>query len=201
MTIKTKICYIEVEVILILLILTSLISNTLLKFLYYFFACYLFILFHELMHILVGTILNKKLIKIKLSISGVCAIFEKDKFLESRKIYFKNIIIYLAGPVSNIMLAYLFKNNTMIREINIFLAILNLLPIFPLDGYNILLNALKFIFNKEKSKIILNKFGIIFVVLLTVLGIYQIIEFNNFSMIIFCIYLYVLKLNKTSKSI
>lgn len=196
MTIKTKLCYVEVEILLVFVILTSIISNTLFKFLYYFFACYLFIFFHELMHILVGNILNKKLIKIRFSISGVCGVFEKEKNIKKRIVCYKNIIIYLAGPISNLILAYIFKNNIMIKEINIFLAILNLLPIFPLDGYNILQNMLQLIFSLEKCNSILNKFGNIFIVVLTALSIYQIIQFKNFSMIIFCVYIYLLKLNK-----
>lgn len=196
MTIRTKICYIEVEFVLIFIILTSIISNTLFKFLYYFFACYLFIVFHELSHILIATILNKKLNKIKFSVSGVCAVFQKDKINDKRKIYIKNIIIYLAGPISNIILAYIFKNNTMIKEINIFLAILNILPIFPLDGYNILLNILRIAFSREKSEKVINQLGNIFILILTIIAIYQIKEFKNFSMVIFCGYLYVLKINR-----
>lgn len=198
MTFKTKLCRIEIEIVLIFVVLTSIISNTLFKFLYYFFACYLFILFHELMHISVGSILNKRLVRIKFSISGVCASFEKDKYISKKSVYLKNILIYFAGPISNIILAYVFKSNVMIREINIFLAILNLLPIFPLDGYNILLNVLNIMFKKDCAIKILDVLGNILVIILSLLAIYQIKTYNNFSMIIFSIYLFVLKMNKNS---
>jgi Lhr-like helicase len=144
----------------------------------------------------VANVLNKKLIKIKFSVSGVCAVFQKEKYNEKRSLYFKNICIYFAGPISNIILAYVFGKNIMIKEINIFLAILNLLPIFPLDGYNVLLNIFRLIFTKEKSKNIMNILGNVFIAILTIIAIYQSLKFKNFSMIIFCVYLYVLKLNK-----
>jgi len=198
MVFKTKLCNIEIEIMLILTILTSIISNTTFKFLYYFFACYLFILFHELMHILVGSLLDKKLIKIKFSIAGTCAVFEKEKYIKDEKMFLKNIFIYLSGPVSNIILAYMFKENIMIREINMFLAIINFLPIFPLDGYNILSNLLKLTINEKKSYIIIDKIGNIVIILLAVISIYQIMEFKKITMIIFCIYLFILKSTKKS---
>ena len=196
MTFKTKFCRIEIEIVLIFIILTSIISNTLFKFLYYFFACYLFILFHELMHILVGSILNRKLIKIKFSISGICASFEKEKYLCSKIVCFKNIIIYLSGPISNLILAYIFNTNMMIKEINIFLAILNFLPLFPLDGYNIILNILKIIFEQKYVLKILNCIENVFIIFVLAISLYQIIEYSNFSIIIFFVYLFVLKINK-----
>lgn len=196
MVIKTRLCNIEIEIMLILAILTSVISNTVFKFLYYFFACYLFILFHELMHILVGSLLDKKLIKIKFSISGTCAVFEKEKYFKDT--YLKNVLIYLSGPVSNIILAYIFRNNVMIREINTFLAVINFLPIFPLDGYNVLLNLLKLIINEKKAYFIIDKIGNMVIILLVVISIYQIMEFKKITMIIFCIYIFVLKITKKS---
>ncbi|MDF2866015.1 MAG: spoIVFB [Clostridia bacterium] len=199
MILKTKFCRVEIEIIFIFLIFTSIISNTAFKFLYYFFACYLFILFHELMHIFVGNILNKKLIKIKLSISGVCATFEKDKYIKSKYVYIKNIIIYLSGPFSNLILAYIFKNNIMIREINIFLALLNLLPIFPLDGYNIILNILNIFFPGKKIDKSIDNICNIFLVILVIISIYQIKEYYSFSLLIFSLYVFVLKINKSNE--
>jgi len=198
MRFKTKFCRIEIETILIFVILTSIMSNTLFKFLYYFFACYLFILFHELMHILVGSIFKKKLIRIQFSISGICATFEKEKYVSNKSVYLKNVLIYLAGPISNLILAYIFNANVMIREINIFLAILNFLPLFPLDGYNIISNILKLFCVQKYVVKVMNNIENIFIILVLFISIYQILEYYNFSIIIFCIYLFALKINKNN---
>lgn len=196
MKFKAKTFCFEVDEVLIFVILTSLISNTVFNFLYFFFACYLFIFFHELMHILLGSILNKKVIGIKFSISGVCATFKKQEINESRKEYLKNILIYIVGPISNLILAYIFKSNIMIKEINIFLAALNLLPIFPLDGYNILYNFLNIFSHRESNTKIIDFIATLLIIALLLVSIYQIIEYSNFSIIVFCVYLFVLKLNK-----
>ena len=198
MVFKTKLCNIEIEIMLILTILTSIISKTIFKFLYYFFACYLFILFHELMHILVGSLLDKKLIKVKFSIAGTCAVFEKENYIKDKGIFLKNIFIYLSGPVSNIILTFTFYDNIMIREINMFLAVVNLLPIYPLDGYNILLNSLKLIINEKNADIIIDKIGNMVIILIVAISIYQIMEFKKITITIFCIYLFLLKITKKS---
>lgn len=199
MVLKTKYCNFEIEIILIIIIITSILSNVFLNFLYYFFACYLFILFHELMHIFIGSLFNKKLLKIKFSLSGVCASFKKEKSYEKNykknciKYSIFNIIIYLAGPISNLILAYIFKSNHMIRNINIFLAILNFLPVSPLDGYNILLNLLNIFFKKKLVTKIINIINIVLILILLFLSIYQIKEYRNFSLCIFVIYILIIK--------
>lgn len=195
MKIKTKFCYIEIDIILIIVIITCLLSNNAFKFLYYFFACYLFIFFHELMHISVGSLLQKELISIKLSLSGVCATFKKsNKKNISNLDKLKNILIYSAGPISNIILALLFRNNNMIRDINVFLAFLNLIPIYPLDGYNILINFLD-IFNVEKSIKIINIISDILLIIMLIISFLLITKYMNFSLIMFTIYLFIVKLN------
>ncbi|MDD2376614.1 MAG: hypothetical protein PHD15_01100 [Clostridia bacterium] len=140
--------------------------------------------------------MNKKLVRIKFSISGIFASFEKEKYIIDKGVYVKNILIYISGPISNLILAYIFSDNTMISEINIFLAILNFLPLFPLDGYNILFNVLKLFCTQKYINKIINNIEYIFIILVLFVSIYQIKEYYNFSLIIFCIYLLVLKINK-----
>ena len=68
--------------------------------------------------------------------------FEREKYkIENEDSYFYNILIYLAGPISNIILALVFYRIRFIFEINLSLAIINLFPIYPLDGYNVLENV------------------------------------------------------------
>lgn len=139
---------IEVDFVLIIVVLSSLLSKTIAIYLSAFYLCYLFILFHEFSHILFASLFGYEVKKMKLSLSGVCVSFNKEI---NSEIYLKNILIYFAGPASNYILALIFHNNSLIFSLNIFLGTLNLFPIYPLDGYNvlkILLNYKVFSFNK-----------------------------------------------------
>ena len=139
MKIKTPFFIIEFEIMFLIVFFSFILSNEIKKILFSFYMCYLFIIFHELSHMFVATILGKEIKLFKFSLAGVNICFSN---LNKLSIY-KEILIYLAGPVSNIVLATLFQYNKMIFEVNLSLAIINLIPIFPLDGYNILYNILR----------------------------------------------------------
>lgn len=170
----------EIENLLVVILISFFFSGKIKLFLTSYFVCYLFILFHELAHIVIATIFKKKIRKIKLSIAGVSVAFNNDE-LE----IVKNILIYLAGPVSNICLAIMFYNIDFVFEINIFLAILNFMPVYPLDGYNIA----KYIFKYNILKRIENTFlSLLFLISILVL----MIKFNP-SLLIFFIYIMLIK--------
>lgn len=204
MKIKTPFFILEIEWLFLIILFVYLFSNKVKEVLFSFFICYLFIIFHEFSHMLVASILGKDIEKFKVTLSGVCISFKKEKYkLTSKKKNkmenIKNILIYLAGPVSNIVLATIFYNNEMIHQINIFLAFINLLPIYPLDGYDILINLL-YIFkvNEITSEILLKIFTYSLYLILVFLGILQLAIYKNISIIIFVIYIFLLK-NSNSK--
>ena len=90
-----------------------------------FLIFYFFIILHEFSHILIAFFLKIKLIEISFLPFGVNAKFD---FINCRK---KEIIVALAGPVFSILLAYYFPQY---RISNLFIAIMNMIPIYPLDG-------------------------------------------------------------------
>ncbi|MDO4282200.1 MAG: hypothetical protein Q4D02_01065 [Clostridia bacterium] len=153
--------------------------------------CYLFILFHELSHIFVASLFGKKMEKLKLTLSGVNVKFEREKYiLKSENEYFHNMLIYFAGPLSNIILAMIFHSNIMIYEINICLGMINLLPIYPLDGYNILKNVL----GNNYKNIYLDIIGNITLIVLFLISIYQILFLKSISILIFSVYIFLIKM-------
>lgn len=194
MKIKTCFFTIELDILLIIILLMSFFSEIVLSYLAPFYLCYLFILFHEFSHILLAAVFGFDVKNLKLSLSGVCAEFVKkieDKF------DLRRILIFLAGPMSNYLLAFLFKSNMLIYSTNLFLGTLNLLPIYPLDGYKIL----KIILQSEKyNKIyLIDIVGNVFYFVLFLIGIYQTVMLFNPSILIFLFYLYMIKLTKNKR--
>lgn len=191
MKIKTPYFIIEFEVIFLIVFFSFILSNEIRKVLFSFYICYLFIIFHELAHMLVASIFGKEIKIFKFRLAGVNVCFRNINSLNK----YKEILIYLAGPLSNIILAIIFSYNKMIFEINLSFAIINLMPIYPLDGYNILLNMLRDTeFNKYK-KYILKYFSLIIISLLIITSILQIYLYKNIAILIFSIYLLLLYLS------
>ena len=177
--------FIEIENLFIIVLISFFFSDKIKLFLTSYFVCYLFIIFHELSHIIFASIFGKKIRKLKLSIAGVCVVFNNNDGLK----IIKKIIIYLAGPLGNIILALLFRNIDFVFEINIFLAILNLMPVYPLDGYNILKCILTF-FNKINC---LKSIEFIFLSLFLVVSTITFFMYFNPSLIIFFMYIILIK--------
>lgn len=201
MNIKTSIVNIEIEWLLFIIILISVFSAHFRGFIKLYFIYYLFIVFHELSHVFIASILGRKVKKIKLLTAGACAEFEDLFGTYDFNQNIINIFVYIAGPLSNFILALIFKNNLMIFQINMFLAVINLIPIFPLDGYNILKNLLYLLKNfkifKINVKLILKISEIVFVFFLSLISIFQIFVYYNPSLILFILYIYII--NKSEK--
>ena len=167
--------------------------------------CYLFIIFHELAHLTITLLFGKEIENFKFSLSGVCIELKKKRFdlkgnKRLKKENIEEIILYLAGPISNIILAYIFNNNKMICEINIAFAIINLLPIFPLDGYNILDNLLElFSMRLKKREVILEILSNILIFILFFVGIVQLLFLFNPSIIMFSLYVFLIQFNNKKR--
>lgn len=199
--IKIKEIIIEIEYILVITLLTTTVSQTAMSYLDKYYVCLLFVIFHELAHVLVGTVLGKKLKKVFIGISGMTAFFKYEYIIKTRKNYIIDLLVFLAGPVANIVIATIFCNNKFIYEINMFLAILNFLPIFPLDGYNITKSIGISLFIQKKRTVIrvVNCISVVFISILSVICITIFLMYRNISSIIFLIYLLLLNVKNNNK--
>lgn len=152
----------------------------------YYSVFFISILLHEMTHAIIGILYGIKISNIEISMSGVSI-----RFKEMDITYFKKIIIYISGPLINILLAilaYFCHKEKYIFFIfsNCVLFIFNIIPIYPLDGgkilYEILIN--KFYLN---NLIIERLFSVFQIILLFVLA-YLCINYSNIQLFFLGIY-------------
>lgn len=173
-----KVVYVEESVIIVLFV--CLLSNVARSYLSNYYICYLFIIFHEFSHMAIAALFGSNVKKINIKLCGLSINLAK------RFYGIKAALIYIAGPLSNLLLAFMFYNIPIVFEINICLALVNLIPIKPLDGYNIL----NLISNSHIEKII----SYVSEMMLLIIGILLMINFCNISIIFLLIYIKLEKL-------
>lgn len=200
MKIKTPLFDIKIDILFLIVMFIFLLYSKVRIFFSSFFICYLFIVFHEAAHMLVASIFGKSIESFNISLFGVSITFKREHYSISNKITdrgtcIKNILIYLAGPVSNFILAIIFEKIKIVFDINLFLCVVNLIPIYPLDGYNILKNILLFKYDEEEIEKIISIINYIFFISLFILGALSIIVLYNPSLILFLIYILIIKSN------
>jgi len=162
----------------------------------------IFVLIHELAHMCVGIAIGGKAKSLTLNPFGISLEFYsygKDKFLY-------RILFYFIGPLSNLIIAFIFLNldsyNFLKKEIiytNLALCFFNLIPILPLDGGKILREFLKPLVGLDKA----NRFVIIFskIVLVTISFVYSIliVEVKNVMILFLLLYLWYLYIIEEKK--
>lgn len=176
---KTKLYLLEC---LILILLLSFSKNALVG--------YVWVLLHEVVHILVSKFYNIKINKLNLHVTGANISSNNIDYLKDNQ----KIILYLSGPLFNLICSIIFfvigryYNFNWIKiciTINFALGIFNLLPSYPLDGGRILeiiINK-KIIYKKAREVVVKVSFVIAAILMnLFILTIY--IHKANISLLI-----------------
>lgn len=155
----------------------------------------IFILIHEMFHLIVGILIGGKPSKLYLTPLGVSLEFYsygKNKFIYK-------ILFYLIGPISNLILAFLFlkfnlfeKYKMKIVYTNLAICYFNLIPILPLDGGKALREVLKKVLGNEKANSYLIIFSKIFLAGITFTYSILIIKIKNIFILGLLIYLWYL---------
>ena len=168
----------------------------------------LFAFFHELGHLLCGIILGFEVESLKIMPMGFSLEFKtkiedyNKKMLKSNILTLKKILIYIAGPLVNIIIiiiAYIYNFNENIIYSNLIILFINLIPIYPLDGGRILKNLLKLIVGNKKSYTYTNKISNIFVIFISFISSIAIYYYKNISIFFAIIFILVLILNENKR--
>lgn len=179
---------IKIHITLILLVLYNLFFEKIES----LFICYMFIIMHELSHMICALLFNIDIEEISLMPTGVSAKY-KGKISN-----LKELIISLAGPAASIFLAFLY-NNEIYFMINIFIVIFNLIPIYPLDGGRIFRVLLKMIFGEKMGKKISTYFTNILVIGIFLISIFVAAYYKKFFLLIMSLYIIRISKNEIEK--
>ena len=145
------------------------------------------LLVHEFSHMLIAKKRGYICSKITLYPTGALLYGETDEFA------FKDeILIALAGPLSNIVLCvlcvfvwwiypYSYNFTTDFVVANLSLAIFNLLPIYPLDGGRVVLAFLSLYFSRKQAAVVTKNITIIVSIILFAVFVVSIFFTPNFS--------------------
>ncbi|MDE7105743.1 MAG: hypothetical protein K2O22_01095, partial [Anaeroplasmataceae bacterium] len=101
---------------------------------------FLCLFLHELGHLIFVLIFRYKIHSLKLSIFGF--FLELDR---TKEVFYKDFFIYLGGILSN-LLCYILIPDPQIKTMSLILIIFNSLPIYPLDGFNVVKTLAAYIF-------------------------------------------------------
>ena len=167
----------------------------------------LFILIHELAHLICGVFMGFSPKQIKIMPLGVSIYFKtlprdyNKKIYKSNLLNIKKLMIAMAGPISNFIIAIIayFMKNQVVTYINILIGTANLVPIYPLDGGRILKYIMNLKLEKNKVEEIINNIANLVVVILTMIASIAIYYYKNIAILFIIVYLWILVINENRK--
>lgn len=171
-----------------------------------FVICTATALAHELGHSIVASSMGYKLNKITLMPFG--AVVKGD--IEGLN-FSDQIKIALAGPMVNLLIALFFiaawwivpeiyAYTDVVASVNLSMAIINLLPVYPLDGGRVLEASLKLKLNGKQADLICSATGCIFSLLLIAGFVFTLFNQVNLSLLFFASFVMVGTFGKARKN-
>lgn len=158
----------------------------------------IFILIHELGHLIMGIILGLKLSRINVTILGFS--IEFDNYGKERRL--NKILIDSSGPAVNFII-FIFSIIVDLPEcsyINLILLLINLLPIVPLDGGRILKTILSYKYSYKQTMRKIEKISKNILIVLTFISSILVLYFKNISFFLIVLYLWYLTIIENRKN-
>ena len=167
-----------------------------------------FALIHEMAHMICGVALGFRARTLRIMPLGFAIEFKpliddyNKKVLEANNIAVKKVVIALAGPVINFVIAIIglilsFNNDIIYANLLIF--IFNLIPIYPLDGGKIIKNILKIFCGNRKANRYINTISNTAIILLTMLCSILILIYKNIAILAILIVLWGMIIRENKK--
>ena len=162
-----------------------------------------FIILHEFGHLITGIILGFKPKGIKLSSMGLSVCFNIDyddyniNIKNGKLISLKKLLIALAGPVINFLIATFFiifniEFFEQVREniiyANLLIGLFNLIPIYPLDGGRIIKNIIQINVDLKKTYKYTNLVSNMTLISITAISSIAILYLKNIAIVLIIIY-------------
>lgn len=169
------------------------------------FAC-----LHEIGHIIIGMLLGFKLQLFEIKPIGFSVSFNnpiKDynkRICKSSIVELKKIFIYVSGPILNFLFAIVFfytniEDNLKIQiiYINLILAIVNMIPIYPLDGGRIIKSMICIFGGLKKSYIYIEKISSVTLIVLLLCSSIAILYYKNWGLVVIIVCLVYIKIKES----
>ena len=185
---------IKVDLKIFLLILCYILTNKIKA----FSIIFIFMILHEIAHLIAGIILGLKVKKVNFTIAGFTIEFleaDADNYIIKSKKRLKNkILIDLGGPFVNLIFVILalILNLPEIMYANLIIFLINIFPILPLDGGRILRNILMYKYTFKTVNNVMIEISKINLIVLTVISSVIVVYLKNYAVAIFVIYLWIL---------
>lgn len=169
------------------------------------FIAFLWVILHEITHILFARYYDCKFNNIEIHVFGTKADIVNFDELQD----YKKIIIYLSGPLFNLLMAIILisLNSTQYLveqsiSINLGLAIFNLLPAYPLDGsriYEILLSK-NLLYKKAQRILSFISYGVAIIFILLCVYSYFFLHTMNLSMVLAALIIALMTYNESKSA-
>lgn len=152
--------------------------------------------------------MGKKVEKMEILPLGSCITFKNTVEEYNKKVFkgnmgnVKNIIVALAGPCTNIIIAsILYKMNISIINIyiNLLIAFFNLLPIYPLDGGRVIKEIVHLNLGKKKAWNVTNIISNITMFIITIASSFMIYILKNIAIFFIVIYLWLMMIKENKR--